>query len=418
MTARTTDQSPRSKILAALEDQDTTITITDPLENEMVLNMGPQHPATHGVLRLLVRLDGETVMAVVPELGYLHRGYEKIAENSSYHEFIPHTDRLDYLSPLSNNVAYVLAVEKLAGLVVPPRAQYIRVLVCEMARIASHLVAVGSMAMDVGALTALLWTFREREKLLDIYDVLCGARFTTSYARIGGLQQDWTAQCTAMLNTFLGEFEQDLQEVYKLLSSNRIFIDRCENVGYCSREDLIAWGVTGPLLRAAGVPRDLRKDRPYLVYNELEFDVVTLPESDALARFYVRMEEMRESAKILRQALDRLPEGPIHAEDSKRVLPGKERIYTKMEELIHDFMLINLGIDPPVGEVYSGIESSKGELGFYIISDGTGHPWRLKIRSPSMVNISALPMMLRGAMISDVVAIIGSVDPVMGEADK
>jgi NADH-quinone oxidoreductase subunit D len=418
MTARSIEQNQRSKILAALEDQDTTVTITDPLENEMILNMGPQHPATHGVLRLLVRLDGETVMAVVPELGYLHRGYEKIAENSTYHEFIPHTDRLDYLSPISNNVGYVLAVEKLAGLVVPPRAQYIRVLVCEMARIASHLVSVGSMAMDVGALTALLWTFREREKLLDIYDVLCGARFTTSYARIGGLQQDWTPQCTFMLKTFLGEFEQDLQEVYKLLSSNRIFIDRCENVGYCSREDLIAGGVTGPILRAAGVPRDLRKDRPYLVYDQLDFDVVTLPESDALARFYVRMAEMRESAKILHQALDRLPEGPIFAEDSKRVLPGKERIYTKMEELIHDFMLINLGIDPPVGEVYAAIESSKGELGFYIISDGTGHPWRLKIRSPSMVNISAMPLMLRGAMISDVVAIVGSVDPVMGEADK
>lgn len=418
MTARLTEQQQRSKILAALEDQDTTVTITDPLENEMVLNMGPQHPATHGVLRLLVRLDGETVMAVVPELGYLHRGYEKIAENSTYHEFIPHTDRLDYLSPLSNNVAYVLAVEKLAGLAVPPRAQYIRVLICEMARIASHLVAVGSMAMDVGALTVLLWTFREREKLLDIYDVLCGARFTTSYTRIGGLQQDWTPQCTSMLNAFLGEFEQDLQDVYRLLSANRIFVDRCENVGYCSAEDLIAWGVTGPILRAAGVPRDLRKDLPYLVYDQFDFDVVTLPESDALARFYVRMGEMRESAKILRQALDRLPEGPIFAEDSKRVLPHKERIYTKMEELIHDFMLVNLGIDPPIGEVYSGIESSKGELGFYIISDGTGHPWRLKIRSPSMVNISVMPQMLRGAMISDVVAIIGSIDPVMGEADK
>jgi NADH-quinone oxidoreductase subunit D len=418
MSARTTEESRKSQILAALEDQDTTVSITDPLENEMVLNMGPQHPATHGVLRLLVRLDGETVTGVVPELGYLHRGYEKIAENSGYHEFIPHTDRLDYLSPLSNNVGYVLAVEKLIGIEVPARAQYIRVLACEMARIASHLVATGSMAMDVGALTVLLWTFREREKLLDIFDVLCGARFTTSYARIGGLQQDWTPQCTSMLNQFLQEFGQDLEEVEKLLRTNRIFIDRCESVGWISKEDAIGLGLTGPILRAAGVPRDLRRDNPYLVYKDLDFDVITLTESDALARFYVRIAEMKESAKILRQAVDRLPAGPIHAHEPKKVLPSKERIYTRMEELIHDFMLINTGINPPVGEIYQAIESSKGELGFTIVSNGTGQPWRMKIRSPSMTNLSALPLMLKGGMISDIVAVIGSLDPVMGEADK
>jgi NADH-quinone oxidoreductase subunit D len=301
---------------------------------------------------------------------------------------------------------------------VPPRAQYIRVLVSEMARVASHLVSVGTMAMDVGALTVLLWTFREREKLLDIYDVLCGARFTTSYARIGGLQQDWTPQCTTMLRQFLGEFENDLQDVEKLLSTNRIFVDRCEDVGYISKEDAIAWGLTGPLLRAAGVPRDLRRDVPYLVYPELDFNVITLTESDALARFYVRLAEMRESAKILYQALDKLPDGPYNASDPKHVLPKKERTYTKMEELIHDFMLINMGINPPIGEVYHAVESSKGELGFFIISDGTGHPWRLKIRSPSTCNLSALPVMLKGGMISDIVAVIGSLDPVMGEADK
>ena len=418
MSPRIPEEPKKSQILAALEDQDTTITIDDPLENEMVLNMGPQHPATHGVLRLLIRLDGETVRAVVPELGYLHRGYEKIAENGTYHEFIPHTDRLDYLSPISNNVAYVLAVEKLAGIEVPRRAHYIRVLCCEMARIASHLVATGSMAMDVGALTVLLWTFREREKILDIYDVLCGARFTTSYTRIGGLAQDWTPQCTAMLNQFLDEFKQDLYEVEKLLATNRIFVDRCENVGYISRSDAIGLGLTGPILRASGVPRDLRRDKPYLVYSELDFNVITLTESDSLARFYVRIAEMKESAKILRQALDKLPEGPFKAGETKKVLPDKGRIYTKMEELIHDFMLVNLGIDPPVGEVYQAVESSKGELGFYIVSDGTGHPWRMKIRSPSTNNLSALPVMLKGCMISDIVAVIGSVDPVMGEADK
>ena len=418
MTARTAADPERSKILQALEDEDTSVILDDALENQMILNMGPQHPATHGVLRLLLKLDGETVAASIPELGYLHRGYEKIAENGSYHEFIPHTDRLDYLSPLSNNVAYVLAVEKLLGMQVPPRAQYIRVLVSEMARVASHLVSVGTMAMDVGALTVLLWTFREREKLLDIYDVLCGARFTTSYARIGGLQQDWTPQCTTMLRQFLGEFENDLQDVEKLLSTNRIFVDRCEDVGYISKEDAIAWGLTGPLLRAAGVPRDLRRDVPYLVYPELDFNVITLTESDALARFYVRLAEMRESAKILYQALDKLPDGPYNASDPRHVLPKKERTYTKMEELIHDFMLINMGINPPLGEIYHAVESSKGELGFFIISDGTGHPWRLKIRSPSTCNLSALPVMLKGGMISDIVAVIGSLDPVMGEADK
>jgi NADH-quinone oxidoreductase subunit D len=416
--SRPSDDPHRTQILAALEDQDTTVVLDDPLQNTMILNMGPQHPATHGVLRLLIKLDGETVLAAVPELGYLHRGYEKIAEASTYHEFIPHTDRLDYLSPLSNNVGYVLAVEKLAGIEVPRRAQFIRVLVCEMARIASHLVATGSMAMDVGALTILLWTFREREKLLDIFDILCGARFTTSYTRIGGLQQDWSSQCSTMLQVFLDDFEHQLGEVESLLQNNRIFIDRCENVGVISREDAIAWGLTGPALRAAGVARDLRRDVPYLVYPELDFSVVTFSESDALARFYVRLAEMRQSASILQQALDKLPEGPYNAFETKRVLPGKEKTYTRMEELIHDFMLINIGIDPPIGEVYQAIESSKGELGFYIVSDGTGHPWRMKIRAPSTSNLSVLPILVKGGMVSDIVAVIGSMDPVMGEADK
>jgi NADH-quinone oxidoreductase subunit D len=407
-----------TKILQALEDADTTVIMDDPLENSMILNMGPQHPATHGVLRVLVKLDGETVMACVPELGYLHRGYEKIAENSSYHEFIPHTDRLDYLSPLSNNVGYVLAVEKLAGIEAPRRAQFIRTMCCEMARTGSHLVAVGALGLDVGALTVFLWTLREREKLMDIYDVLTGARFTTSYTRIGGVSQDWTDTCTQMLKKFLDEFDANLDEVQNVLFSNKIFIQRCENVGYMSQADCVALGMTGPILRASGVARDLRRDNPYLVYPEMDFDVITAKESDSLARFYVRFWEIKESAKILRQCLEQMPKGPVHINETKKVLPRKERIYTKMEELIHDFMLINMGIDPPIGEVYQGIEGSKGELGFYIVSDGSGHPWRMKIRSPSMVNISALPIMCKGAMISDVVAIIGSIDPVMGEADK
>ena len=411
-------EDSKKKILQALENQDTTVTFDDALESDMVLNMGPQHPATHGVLRLLLRLDGETIISAVPDLGYLHRGYEKLAENMTYHEFIPHTDRLDYLSPLANNVAYVLAVEKLAGIEVPRRAQYIRVVCAELARLASHLVWMGSMAMDIGAVTVLLWGFREREKIQDIWDILTGVRFTTSFTRVGGLAQDMTDEASSMTMSFIEQLPQAIDECEKLLLKNRIFIDRCEGVGIFSREDAVSMGVTGPILRATGIGHDLRRDEPYLVYNELDFDVPVYSDCDVLARFYVRMAEMRESIKILRQALEKMPPGPVHAQDPKRVLPKKERTYSKMEELIHDFMIVNFGINPPVGEVYHAIEASKGELGFYLVSRGEGSPWRLKIRSPSFANIQALPFMLKGGMISDVVAVIGSVDPVMGEADK
>ncbi|MBI3004993.1 MAG: NADH dehydrogenase (quinone) subunit D [Ignavibacteriales bacterium] len=408
----------RSKILQALEDQNTSVSFDDPLESEMVLNMGPQHPATHGVLRLLVKLDGETVLAAVPELGYLHRGYEKLAENCSYHEFIPHTDRLDYLSPLSNNTAYVLAVEKLIGIEAPRRAQFIRVIISELARISSHLLWLGTMGMDVGALTVFMWTFREREKLYDIFECLSGARFTTSYTRIGGLSQDLTPEVIAMIKTYLDEFPEKLGECESLLNKNRIFVERTDGIGVITKEQAIDLGVTGPCLRACNVEHDLRRASPYLVYNEFDFDVPTFEGGDTLARYYVRMEEMKESAKVVRQALEKLPQGEIHAGKPKKVLPRKERIYTKMEELIHDFMLVNFGVSPPIGEVYHAIEAPKGELGFYIYSHGEGHPWRMKIRSPSFVNLQSLPTMLKGAMISDLVAIIGSLDPVMGEADK
>ncbi len=416
-----TDLKPsgyKSKILTALEDQDTTVDVSDPLENQMILNMGPQHPATHGVLRLLIRLDGETIVGCVPDVGYLHRGYEKLAENMTYHEYIPHTDRLDYLSPLANNVAYVLAVEKLAGIEAPRRAQFIRVISAELARLASHLVWLGTMAMDVGALTVLLWGFREREKIQDIWDVLTGVRFTTSYTRIGGLANDLTPEAAAMINAFIDQLPSKLAETENLLLTNRIFIERCEGVGHISKEEAIAWGMTGPILRGSGVAHDLRRDEPYLVYNELDFDIPVYDDGDCLARFYVRLQEMKESVRIIRQALEKIPEGPIRLGDSKKVLPTKERIYSKMEELINDFMIINFGINPPKGECYHAIEASKGELGFYIVSRGEGHPWRLKIRAPSFCNLQALPVMLRGGMISDVVAVIGSVDPVMGEADK
>ncbi len=408
----------KSKILQALEDQNTSVSMDDPLESQMVLNMGPQHPATHGVLRLLVKLDGETVLAAVPELGYLHRGYEKLAENCSYHEFIPHTDRLDYLSPLSNNTAYVLAVEKLIGIEAPRRAQFIRVIISELARISSHMLWLGSMGMDVGALTVFMWSFREREKLHDIFEHLTGARFTTSYTRIGGLSQDMNPDVVAMIKKYLDDFPEKIGECEKLLNKNRIFIERTDGIGLITAEQAIDLGMTGPNLRACNVEHDLRRASPYLIYNEFDFDIPTYEGGDTLARYYVRMEEMKESAKIVRQALDKIPSGEIHAGKPKKVLPRKERVYTRMEELIHDFMLVNFGISPPVGEVYHAIEAPKGELGFYIYSHGEGYPWRMKIRSPSFVNLQCLPVLLKGAMISDVVAIIGSLDPVMGEADK
>ncbi len=406
------------KIIQALLDADTDITVEDALENEMILNMGPQHPATHGVLRLVLRLDGETVIACVPELGYLHRGYEKLAENMSYYEFIPHTDRLDYISPMANNVAWVLAVEKLAGIEAPPRAQYIRMMVAELARITSHLVAIGTFAMDVGALTILLWTFREREKILDIWDMLCGARFTNSYTRIGGVANDVQPEVLAKVKWFLDQFNDNLTECEKLLNTNRIFIERLDGIGVISKEDAIDFGFTGPNIRACGVEFDLRRAQPYLKYQEIDFNIPVYTEGDCLARYFVRADEARESAKIVRQILEKMPQGEILLNQPKKVLPKKTEIYTKMEELINDFMIVNFGINPPTGEIYHAIEGSKGELGFYLVSKGEGHPWKCKIRSPSFCNLQALPKLVVGHMISDVVAIIGSLDPIMGEADK
>ncbi len=406
------------KIIEALLKADTGLSIEDALENEMILNMGPQHPATHGVLRLVLRLDGETVIACVPELGYLHRGYEKMAENMSYYEFIPHTDRLDYLAPMCNNVAWVLAVEKLAGIEAPPRAQYIRMLVSELSRIASHLVAVGSMAMDVGALTVLLWTFREREKILDIWDIICGARFTNSYTRIGGVANDMQPEARSKVEWFINQFDENLEECEKLLNSNRIFIDRLEGVGVISGEDALDLGLTGPNLRGSGVDYDVRRYQPYLFYNEMDFKIPTYPEGDCLARYFIRIDEMRESARIVKQILDKIPQGDVLTNQPKKVLPQKYEVYSKMEELIHDFMIVNFGINPPVGEIYHAVENPKGELGFYFVSKGEGHPWKCKIRSPSFNNLQAVSHLVKGYMVSDIVAIIGSIDPVMGEADK
>lgn len=413
-----TKEDVHPKIVQALLEADSNITVEDALDNEMILSMGPQHPATHGVLRLLLRLDGETVIACVPELGYLHRGYEKLAENMTYLEYIPHTDRLDYLSPMANNVAYALAVEKLLGIEAPKRAQYIRMMVSELARIASHLLATGALAMDVGALTVFLWTLREREKILDLYDVICGARFTTSYTRIGGVASDVDNNLLAQVKKFVDEIDENLAECESLLNSNRIFIERLEGVGVINGEDALGIGLTGPSLRGSGVNFDLRRNQPYLFYNEMDFKVPVYNEGDCLARYFVRVDEIRESAKIIKQILSNMPQGETIANVPKKVLPKKTEIYTKMEELIHDFMIVNFGMNPPEGEVFSAVENPKGTLGFYFVSKGEGNPWKLKIRSPSFANLQALARLVKGHMVSDVVAIIGSIDPVMGEADK
>ncbi len=409
-----TDEKLLKSLLA---DKDVTIE-EDALEHEMVINMGPQHPATHGVLRLVLRLDGETVVKVVPELGYLHRGYEKMAENMSYYEYIPHTDRLDYTATMCNNVAYVLAVEKLAGIEAPKRAQYIRMIIAELSRIAAHMVAIGTYAMDVGAVTMVMWTFKEREKIQNVFDRIAGARFTTSYTRIGGVASDMDDEAIAMTKKFLDELEPALVDMDKLLLGNRIFIDRLEGVGVLKKEDAINYGVTGPNLRATGVEYDVRRAKPYLFYNEIDFKIPTYTEGDALSRYFIRGDEVKESAKILRQCLEKMPGGEVMANDPKRVLPHKDEIYTKMEELIYDFMIVNFGINPPVGDVYFSAENPKGELGFYIVSNGSGQPWKLKIHSPSFCNLQVLPLICKGQMVSDVIAIIGSLDPVMGEADK
>jgi NADH-quinone oxidoreductase subunit D len=398
--------------------KDKNIAIEDALENEMVINMGPQHPATHGVLRLVLRLDGETIVKAIPELGYLHRGYEKMAENMSFVEFIPHTDRLDYTATMCNNVAYVLAVEKLAEIEAPKRAQYIRMIVAELSRIAGHLVAIGTFAMDVGAITMVMWTFRERERIQEIFDRVAGARFTTSYTRIGGVASDVDDEAFKMIKNFLDTFEPALKEMDDLMLHNRIFIERLEGIGVLTKEDAIALGVTGPNLRASGVKYDVRRANPYLFYNEMDFNIPTYTEGDCLARYFLRGDEVRESVKILYQCLDKLPQGEVMANYPKKVLPQKTEIYSKMEELIHDFMIINKGINPPVGDSYFSVENPKGELGFYIVSNGEGQPWKMKIRSPSFCNLQTLPLVCKGQMISDVIAIIGSLDPVMGEADK
>jgi NADH-quinone oxidoreductase subunit D len=386
----------------------------------MVLNMGPSHPATHGVLRIVLELDGEIITRAVPEIGYLHRGDEKIAENMTYTQFIPYTDRLDYLAPLANNVAYALAVEKLLGVEreLPPRCQYIRVICCELARISAHLLGIGALALDLGAITVFLHTFTEREKIYNLIEALTGARFTSSYTRIGGLSRDlpegWLEQCRKFCDQVVTSFD----ETETFLTRNRIFLDRTQGVGAISREDAIDYGLSGPNLRGSGVDHDLRKKQPYLVYDQLEFDVPIGTTGDSYDRYLLRIEEMRQSVGILRQCFQKIPGGPVNIPDTKIMLPPKDRVLTRMEELIHHFINVTQGVNAPPGEIYFGHENPKGELGFYINSKGGGTPHRLKIRAPSFATLSILPRLLPGHMVSDVAAILGSLDFVMGECDR
>ena len=399
--------------LEALEE-----TTTDLVGEKLVLNMGPSHPATHGVLRLVLELDGEMIDKADPDVGYLHRGDEKIAESMHYNQFVPYTDRLDYLAPLANNVAYACAVEKLMGWELPERGQALRVLCCEMARISAHLLGVGVFAMDVGAMTVFLYTFNEREKIYNLCEQLTGARFTTSYTRVGGQIRDLPPGFVEALSKFLDELEPVIEETEKLLSKNAIFIGRTQDVGIISKEDAIAYGMTGPNLRASGVEFDMRKAHPYLGYERYDFDIPIGLKGDCYDRYLVRMEELRQSVRILRQVLKTMPGGPINVAEAKGLLPKKEGVMMKMEELIHHFIIATQGIDAPPGEVYFGAENPKGELGFYICSKGGGVPFRLKIRSPSFINLCILPKLLKGAMLSDIPSILGSLDFVMGECDR
>jgi NADH-quinone oxidoreductase subunit D len=385
----------------------------------MSLSMGPSHPSTHGVLRLQMELDGEVLTHCDPVIGYLHRGDEKIAENMTYNQFVPYTDRLDYLAPLANNMAYAIAVEKLAKLDVPPRCQAIRVITAELARISAHLMGLGAFGLDVGAWTVLVHSLNQREVLYKLFEELTGARFTTSYTRIGGVARDMPEGWLDRVGAFCDQFLPALDEVLSLLTRNKIFLDRTVGIGVISKEDAIAYGITGPNLRGSGIALDLRKDKPYSGYEQYEFDVAVGTKGDCYDRYLVRAEEMRQSVRIVRQAIKTMPGGPWYAPDARKIFaPPKAKILTSMEELIQNFMLVTEGPQMPSGEVYFEAENPKGVLGFYVVSKGGGVPWRLKIRSPSFCNLSILPKICVGTMISDVVALLGSLDFVMGECDR
>jgi len=389
-------------------------------EHSMVLNMGPQHPSTHGVLRMVLELDGEIVVSLAPDIGYLHTGIEKTCEAKFYQQVVPLTDRIDYLSPMTNNLAYCLAVEKLLGLEVPERAQLLRVLLNELTRIQSHLVWLGTHAMDIGALTMFLYCWREREATLRIFEAVSGQRMMTSYFRIGGLALEPPKGFFETVQAFLDDMPSKIDQYEGLLTGNPIWMGRLKGVGILSAADAIALGVTGPPARSAGVDWDLRRDMPYSGYEKFQFNVPVSNDGDVWARYTVRMLEMRESVKICQQAMQMLAgkTGPIRADAPKIVLPDREKMKTEMEALIHHFKIVTEGFAVPAGEVYQAVESPRGEMGYYVVSDGTAKPYRVHMRNPSFATLQALETMCKGRLIADVVAVIGSIDIVLGEIDR
>lgn len=387
-------------------------------EDHMIISVGPHHPSTHGVLRLILELEGETVLQCVPEVGFLHTGIEKNAEALTWEQAITVIDRMDYLSPLSNNLGYVLAAEKLLDLEVPPRATYVRVLLVELQRMASHLAWVGTTGLDLGAQSIFFYAFDMREGILDIFEEASGARMNPSYIRIGGLARDVPDNFNEMVGEYLEKFPKRLRELESILDENPIFLDRIRNVGRMSPEKAIAYGVTGPILRASGVNYDVRKAFPYLNYEEFDFDVPLGQNGDVYDRYFVRMKELVESHKICRQALDRIPAGDWKTRERKITRPPKHEVRESMESLIHHFKLVSYGFDVPKGEVYLPLESPRGEIGFYVVSNGKNKPWRVRTRPPSFYNTFAIPEMIRGELVADMVAVVASVDPVFGEVDR
>lgn len=389
-----------------------------PHTDKMTLNLGPSHPSTHGVLRVLLELEGEVVTKAIPDLGYLHRGIEKLGEYRMYNQFVPWTDRTDYVAAFTSNLAFVKAVEDLMGIEIPERAHYLRVIFSELQRLASHLLWLATHVMDLGAITVFLYAMRERELILDIFEMQTGARLTLNAQRVGGFPKDLPPGLIEKVEAFLAIMPQRLKEYDALLAENPIFLRRVKGVGVISADDAIQWGLTGPSLRGSGVAYDVRKAMPYAVYDRLDWEVPVGTHGDVYDRFLVRMEEMRQSLKMIRQCIDQLPGGPVMTPDLRVALPSKEETMTSIEAMQRHFVLVIHGFKPPVGEYYSAVESPKGELGWYIVSNGENHAYRARNRAPSFVNLQALPVMSEGALIADVIANIGSIDIVVGEVDR
>jgi len=386
----------------------------------VTLNFGPQHPATHGTLRVEMVLDGETVVKATPHIGYLHTGFEKLAEHLTYNQFITLSDRMNYLSPLNNNVGFAIAAEKLFDVKVTKKCEYVRVLLAELSRIADHLVSIGTAALDLGAFTVFLYFFEQREKIYDLLKIACGARLTTSFTRIGGMMRELPDEFFPAVQDFIKQFPKTFKEVDTLLTKNKIFIGRTRDIGIIDGEEAINYGLTGPILRGSGVAWDLRKNHPYSSYEEFEFDIPVGEKGDVYDRYWVRMEEMRQSIKIIEQAIHNMPSGKVNIDNPKIILPEKKDVHTHIEELIHHFIITmqHKGICPPVGEIYSSTEVPNGELGFYIVSDGTNRPYRVRVRPPSLINYQIFKKLLEGRMLSDSVAILGSLNIIAGELDR